>query len=106
MIRSVALIGRCRALRAVGARSDVVGSLRGPSSRALFIPFRDATGRTESYPAGRYVEAEPDGDGCWILDLNRAYNPYCAYNDAWRCPLPPVENWLDAQVRAGEQRFH
>lgn len=73
---------------------------------SLFVPFRDATGRAETYPAGRYVEAEPTRDGRWLLDLNRAYNPYCAYNDAWRCPLPPGENWLDVEIRAGEKRFH
>lgn len=73
---------------------------------SLFVPFRDATGRTETYPAGRYVEAEPGGDRQWVLDLNRAYNPYCAYNDSWRCPLPPRENWLDVEIRAGEKRFH
>jgi hypothetical protein len=73
---------------------------------SLFVPFRDPTGRTETYPAGRYVEAERTSDGRWLLDLNRAYNPYCAYNDVWRCPLPPRENWLDVEIRAGEKRFH
>jgi hypothetical protein len=72
----------------------------------LFIPFRDATSGTETYGAGRYVEAEPLGAGRFELDFNRAYNPYCAYNDAWRCPLPPPENWLTVPIRAGERSFH
>lgn len=73
---------------------------------SLFVPFRDATNRTDTYPAGRYLEAEPTTDGRWELDFNRAYNPYCAYNASWRCPLPPAENWLDVPIRAGEKRFH
>lgn len=81
-------------------------AFRSHDDGTLFIPFRDLTGRTESYPAGRYVEAEPTGEGHWLLDFNRAYNPYCAYNDQWRCPLPPAENWLDVEIRAGEKRFH
>ena len=72
----------------------------------LFIPFRDSTSGSETYGAGRYVEAEPLGDGRFELDFNRAYNPYCAYNDAWRCPLPPRENWLTVPIRAGELSFH
>ena len=72
----------------------------------LFIPFRDSTSGNETYGAGRYVEAEPLGDGRFELDFNRAYNPYCAYNDAWRCPLPPRENWLTVPIRAGEMSFH
>jgi uncharacterized protein (DUF1684 family) len=72
----------------------------------LFIPFRDATSGKETYGAGRYVEAEPLGSGSYELDFNRAYNPYCAYNDAWRCPLPPSENWLSLPIRAGELSFH
>jgi len=72
----------------------------------LFIPFRDATSGKETYGAGRYVEAEPLGGGRFTLDFNRAYNPYCAYNDAWRCPLPPSENWLAVAIRAGELSFH
>ena len=72
----------------------------------LFIPFRDSTNGNETYGAGRYVEAEPLGDGRFELDFNRAYNPYCAYNDAWRCPLPPRENWLAVPIRAGELSFH
>jgi hypothetical protein len=72
----------------------------------LFIPFRDATSGKETYGAGRYVEAESLGDGYFALDFNRAYNPYCAYNDAWRCPLPPPENWLAVPIRAGELSFH
>jgi len=72
----------------------------------LFIPFRDATSGKETYGAGRYLEAEPVGGGRYLLDFNRAYNPYCAYNDDWRCPLPPSENWLTVAIRAGEKSFH
>lgn len=85
-------------VRLTGFRSEEDGS--------LFVPFRDGSGRTDTYPAGRYVEAESSDDGRWLLDFNRAYNPYCAYNDAWRCPLPPRENWLAVEIRAGERRFH
>jgi uncharacterized protein (DUF1684 family) len=72
----------------------------------LFIPFRDATSGKDTYGAGRYVEAEALGGGRYLLDFNRAYNPYCAYNDDWRCPLPPAENWLQVAIRAGEKSFH
>ncbi len=72
----------------------------------LFIPFRDATSADETYGAGRYVEAHPLGGDLFELDLNGAYNPYCAYNDPWSCPLPPRENWLAVPVRAGEKSFH
>ena len=72
---------------------------------ALFIPFRDATSGTDTYGAGRYVEAEALGGGRYLLDFNRAYNPYCAYNDDWRCPLPLPENWLKVAIRAGEKGF-
>ena len=71
----------------------------------LFIPFRDRTSGRETYGAGRYVEAQPLEGGRYLLDFNRAYNPYCAYNENWSCPLPPRENWLDVEIRAGEQTF-
>ncbi len=72
----------------------------------LFIPFRDATSGTDTYGAGRYVEAHPLGSERYEVDFNAAYNPYCAYNENWSCPLPPRENWLDAPIRAGEMAFH
>ena len=71
----------------------------------LFIPFRDATSGQETYPAGRYLEAEPPEDGEVVLDFNYAYNPYCAYDSNYSCPLPPVENWLKVPIRAGEKDF-
>lgn len=76
-----------------------------PSEDALFIPFRDATSGKESYGAGRYLEAERSGEQ-WIVDFNYAYNPYCAYNEQWTCPLPPGENWLRVPIRAGEKAFN
>jgi uncharacterized protein (DUF1684 family) len=72
----------------------------------LFIPFRDATSGGDTYGAGRYVEAHALGADRYDVDFNTAYNPYCAYNDAWSCPLPPRENWLDVPITAGEKSFH
>lgn len=83
-------------LRLIGYESE---------SGGVFVPFRDATSGKETYGAGRYVEAHPDGHGTFLLDFNQAYNPYCAYNDAWSCPLPPRENWLSVPIKAGEQTF-
>ncbi len=71
-----------------------------------FIPFVDATAPGESYGGGRYLEAaEPHRDEL-ILDFNLAYNPYCAYNDKWSCPLPPPVNRLKMRIEAGEKNFH
>lgn len=71
----------------------------------LFVPFRDATSGTETYGAGRYLQACSLGDRRALLDFNYAYNPYCAYNPGWRCPIPPIENHLTIPIRAGERSF-
>jgi len=70
-----------------------------------FLPFADALAGEETYGAGRYLEPEPLGDGQFLLDFNLAYNPYCAYNDAWSCPMTPIENRLRVPIRAGEKVF-
>ena len=77
----------------------------------LFIPFRDETNGTETYAAGRYLldtakSADLGGDpdaGTLILDFNFAYQPSCAFDPRWACPLAPPENRLDIPVRAGER---
>ncbi|MFQ5522855.1 MAG: DUF1684 domain-containing protein [Acidimicrobiia bacterium] len=70
-----------------------------------FLPFRDGTSGKTTYGAGRYLDIEPNPDGTVTIDFNLAYNPFCAYNDAYSCPLPPIENWLDVPVEAGEMEF-
>lgn len=74
-------------------------------SPTLLIPFRDATSGKETYGAGRYLEVEVSPTGKYVLDFNMAYNPYCAYSDAYMCPLPPPENWLQVEIRAGEKAY-
>lgn len=72
----------------------------------LFIPFKDATTGTESYPAGRYMELMlNDSTENYTLDFNTAYNPWCAYSDNYNCPYPPKENVLKVPVNAGEKKF-
>ncbi len=70
-----------------------------------FLPFVDSLAGQETYPAGRYLEPEPLADGRFLVDFNLAYNPYCAYNDHWSCPLTPSENRLRVPIRAGEKLF-
>ena len=69
----------------------------------LFVPFADLTTGKETYVAGRYLDIPPTGSGFYTIDFNRAYNPTCAYNDAWECPYPPPSNRLKVAVRAGER---
>ena len=68
----------------------------------FFLPFVDAGAGTETYPAGRYLEPEPLAGDQFHVDFNQAYNPYCAYNDGWTCPITPAENRLRVAIRAGE----
>ena len=68
-----------------------------------FLPFVDANAGSKTYPAGRYLDLEPEGDGTFTVDFNIAYNPYCAYNDLYVCPITPAENRIDVPIRAGER---
>ena len=81
-------------------RLDVVGEDEG-----LFFVFRDATAGKTTYPPGRflYVEKKPKPGATFMLDLNRAYNPPCAFSAFTTCPLPPKQNVLKAGVEAGEK---
>ncbi len=75
----------------------------------LFLLFRDATSGKETYGAGRYLDIDPQkhltSDGRWILDLNEAYNPWCAYSQNYVCPFVPPDNWLNVPIRAGEKQY-
>lgn len=73
-------------------------------SGSLFLPFQDANAGGETYGAGRYLDVEQH-DGRLHVDFNYAYNPYCAYNEMWSCPIPPAENRLTVAIRAGERSF-
>lgn len=77
-----------------------------PEEDRLWVPFRDGTNGEETYSAGRYLDLETENrtdDGDWILDLNRAYSPFCAHSEAYECPIVPSENWLDVRIEAGEK---
>lgn len=90
-------------VRGEEAALQVYQSIRGGD---FFIPFVDATAPKETYGAGRYLEPEELPEGRLRVDFNRAYSPYCAYNDQWSCPLPPRENRLAVRLEAGETKFH
>lgn len=68
----------------------------------VLVAFRDHTNGKETYGGGRYLEIELPIESNTILDLNRAANPFCAYQSDFACPMPPVENWLKERVPTGE----
>jgi uncharacterized protein len=69
----------------------------------LFVPFGDLTNGTETYNAGRYLDLDRTATGIYDLDFNRAYHPFCLFNDQYDCPIPPRENRLAVPIRAGER---
>ena len=90
-----------------GRVETTLAALRAEGSAALFLPFRDKTTGQGTYDGGRYMDLHPEGDLADIdavtLDFNLAYTPFCAFADAFACPLPPTENWLEVAVPVGER---
>jgi hypothetical protein len=71
----------------------------------LFLPFTDDNSTNLTYGGGRYIDFKiPEGD-TFVLDFNKAYNPYCAYNHKWSCVIPPRENSLQIAINAGEKIY-
>ncbi|KXX72434.1 DUF1684 domain-containing protein [Flammeovirga sp. SJP92] len=80
-----------------------------PLTKGLtMVLFRDQTSGKTTYGAGRYIELRglKKGSMQTVIDFNRAYNPYCAYNDSYDCPLPPLENQMTVEINAGEKKYH
>lgn len=71
----------------------------------LFLPFLDDTNGKESYGGGRYIDLRIPESDTLVIDFNKAYNPYCAYNDTYSCPIVPRENYLNIEIRAGVKAF-
>jgi uncharacterized protein (DUF1684 family) len=75
---------------------------------SLFVIFKDATAGNETYPSGRFLDADmPSGKDRHevVLDFNKAYNPPCAFTPYATCPLPPQQNVLPVSIEAGELRY-
>lgn len=75
------------------------------NEHGYFLPFADALAGDETYGAGRYIEPERTADGLLHVNFNLAYNPYCAYNELYSCPITPAENRIKVPIRAGEKVF-
>jgi len=83
----------------------VYKSAEDPFAMSLFVPFRDMTSGSETYGSGRYLDLEEQGGDDYEVDFNNAYNPYCAYNANYTCPIPPRENILPIKILAGEKSY-
>jgi uncharacterized protein (DUF1684 family) len=71
----------------------------------LFLPFLDGTNGEETYTGGRYIDLSIPEGGAIVIDFNKAYNPYCAYNKKYSCPIVPKVNQLNSRVLAGVKAF-
>ena len=76
-----------------------------PGTGDLSVFFTDRTNGQQTYGGGRYVPVRELGDGMYLIDFNEAYNPYCAYNSDYVCPLPPRQNHMSIGVTAGEKNY-
>jgi uncharacterized protein len=103
-------VGRLR-FSVMGSEQSLTAYWLGGYADGLFLPFRDATNGTETYGAGRYLldtakSADLGGDASRntvIIDFNFAYQPSCAFDPRWACPLAPPENRLTIRIEAGER---
>lgn len=80
-------------------------SIKESDMRNFFLAFADETSGSETYGGGRYLNVRQDGKNSITIDFNLAFNPYCAYNPNYACPLPPKENLLTIAIQAGEKNY-
>lgn len=85
---------------------DIELSKKAQYTDHLFLPFSDLTSGRESYIGGKYIDLKIPKGNTIVVDFNTAYNPYCAYNYKYSCPLVPLENDLDIAIKAGVKTFH
>jgi len=104
--------GRQRATRVIGILEFVLKGQplklqafaeESTTAESMFVPFTDQTTGHQTYGGGRYVDLDRTPTDIYVIDFNTAYNPYCAYNPTYDCPLPPKENRLPVEIRAGER---
>ena len=91
-----------RLVAAFGEKDFWLEVYRSPQTGETEIFFKDLTNGHTTYGGGRYARLTREDDGMYVIDFNNSYNPYCAYNPAYICPLPPRQNYLDFAVEAGE----
>jgi len=72
----------------------------------LFLPFSDLSCGKETYIGGRYIDMLVPKGNTITIDFNKAYNPYCAYNHKYSCPIVPLENDLKTEILAGVKKYH
>ena len=80
-------------------------SVKETDMRNFFLAFADETSGKETYGGGRFLNVRQDGKNSITIDFNLAYNPYCAYNPNYACPLPPKENLMTIAIEAGEKNY-
>ena len=91
-----------RFVSAFGEKNFWLEVYRSPQTGETEVFFKDLTNGHTTYGGGRYARLTREDDGMYVIDFNNAYNPYCAYNPTYICPLPPQQNHLDFAVEAGE----
>lgn len=91
-----------RFVAAFGEQNFWLEVYRSPQTGEVEVFFKDRTNGHTTYEGGRYVRLTRADNGMYVIDFNNAYNPYCAYNPTYICPLPPRQNHLDFAVEAGE----
>lgn len=71
----------------------------------LFLPFTDLTNGDTSYAGGRFIDLRIPNSDTIHIDFNQAYNPYCAYNERYSCPIPPAQNHIDLKIPVGVRKY-
>lgn len=77
-----------------------------PADENMYLFFKDATSGKSTYGAGRYIDVKAVKKSTCVIDFNMAYNPYCAYNSYYICPIPPPSNVLSIAIEAGEKQYY
>jgi uncharacterized protein (DUF1684 family) len=80
---------------------NVAADFKRVVSEPFEMPYKDLTSSNDTYGGGRFIDVLMPENGTVVIDFNKSYNPYCAYNHKYSCPIPPEENFLEVRVTAG-----